>query len=439
MERSGGMAEPRGRGEHPSEEALRSFFEGTLAPEETRRVIRHLLPGCASCRAAFLALAQEEPDYDFVIVRTVSSVRRNALWADDRALGASERAEMELSLPEERGGRTVTQVAKQCEVIFQNARELRAQPKIMVLACGFAVSVAEELGTEDAAALGLQARSWAELANAKRLTSDFEGASQAFAMAYERLGEMGRRRARDPLLMARVMDLDASLRNQQRRYGDATQLLAWAHDIYLEHGDEQAAGRVLVKQGAVHGEAHEHEAAIETTLRGLELMDYDRDSEAYFRGLHNIVDAYASLGHYREARELLEDGRPLYEVHATGVVLLAVRGIEGRIAAGLGEFLPAVRAFTAARDGFADRELPYDAALVSLELALLWLEHGNYGALRKVLDEILLLFHTLDIERDAVAAVFVLYEAARKKEVTEALVRATAERLQDIQAAVGSR
>lgn len=105
-----------------------------------------------------------------------------------------------------------------------------------------------------------------------------------------------------------------------------------------------------------------------------------------------------------------------------------MRVIEGRIAAGLGEFLPAIRDFIAARDGFADRGLPYDADIVSLDLALLWLQHGNYKALRAVLDETLLIFYTLDIERDAVAAVFVLYEAAQKEKVTEALVRATAER-----------
>src|SRR5262249_52944490 len=158
--------------------------------------------------------------------------------------------------------------------------------------------------------------------------------------------------------------------------------------------------------GVVHGQAHEYEAAVGVTLRGLDLMDYERDSDAFFRGLHNLVFVYASAGHYRDARKLLEDGRSLYEAHVSGVEVLRVRTLEGRIAAGLGEFLPAVRAFTAARDGFAERELPYDAALVSLDLALLWLEHGNYEGLRTVLEETLFLFHTLDIERDAVAAVF---------------------------------
>jgi tetratricopeptide (TPR) repeat protein len=433
------MPEATGRGEHPSEELLRGFFEGRLPRAEVKRVIRHLIPGCASCRAAFVALGQEEPDYEFAIVRAVTSVRRNALWADERSIGLPDLATGDLDPSEGRSPRTVAEVERQCKMIFESARDLRGHPKIRVLACALAVSVAEELGEEDAAALGLQARAWAELGNAKRLGSDFEGASQTFSIAYERLREMARRGGRDPLLMARIMDLDASLRNIQRRYDEATQLLAWAHEVYLEHGDEQAAGRVLVHQGAVHGQAEEYEAAVEATLRGLELMDYDRDPEAYFRGLHNLVYVYSSAGHHREARELLEDGRLLYEVHATGAEVLAVRVIEGRIAAGLGEFLSAVRHYTAARDGFADRELPYDAALVSLDLALLWLEHGNYRALRKILDETLLLFHTLDIERDAVAAVFVLYEAARKQVVTEALVRATAERLRDIQAAAGSR
>ena len=35
---------------HPSPDLLKRFLSGTLPPEERRRVVRHLLRGCPSCR-----------------------------------------------------------------------------------------------------------------------------------------------------------------------------------------------------------------------------------------------------------------------------------------------------------------------------------------------------------------------------------------------------
>ncbi|HTG32938.1 MAG TPA: hypothetical protein VLB76_08390 [Thermoanaerobaculia bacterium] len=89
--------------------------------------------------------------------------------------------------------------------------------------------------------------------------------------------------------------------------------------------------------------------------------------------------------------------------------------MEGRIAAGLGDRSGARRSFGDARREFAGRGMAYDAALVSLELAVLLIEQGETAEVRELAEEIPEIFRARDVHRETLAALAVFQAAAPRR------------------------
>ncbi|HEX9944434.1 MAG TPA: hypothetical protein VGG03_20685, partial [Thermoanaerobaculia bacterium] len=76
----------------------------------------------------------------------------------------------------------------------------------------------------------LRARAWAYIGNSCRVRSDLQGAEEAFSSGYAHL----RKGTRDSLERAVLLDLEASLRRDQRRFDEASRLLKRAISIFLQ-------------------------------------------------------------------------------------------------------------------------------------------------------------------------------------------------------------
>jgi tetratricopeptide (TPR) repeat protein len=98
--------------------------------------------------------------------------------------------------------------------------------------------------------------------------------------------------------------------------------------------------------------------------------------------------------------------------------LTRVVWVGAKIAAGLGRTSEAEAAFEQARMVFERRELTYDYALVSLELALILLEQGRTGETRTLAEEMLQIFQVQKVDREALAALKVFCDAAKKEMAT---------------------
>jgi hypothetical protein len=72
----------------------------------------------------------------------------------------------------------------------------------------------------------------------------------------------------------------------------------------------------------------------------------------------------------------------------------------------------------------------YDAAMASLDLALLYLKEGRTADVLPLAEEMAALFEARDVHREAVAAVLLFREAAQRDEVTAGMVRELAARLE---------
>lgn len=91
--------------------------------------------------------------------------------------------------------------------------------------------------------------------------------------------------------------------------------------------------------------------------------------------------------------------------------------------AGLGRRGEAVAAFRQVQEEFTSRSIPFDAALVSLELAVLWLDDGRTKEVKKLALKMLWIFNSQEVHQEALAALTLFHEAALKEAATSALTR----------------
>ncbi len=119
----------------------------------------------------------------------------------------------------------------------------------------------------------LRARTWGFIANAYRLRSDLQAAEESFSRAYASL----RNGTQDPMERAILLDLEASLRRDQRRLDEAERLLERAISIFLQCDQSHRAGRSLVNLSTVHHYADEPEKCIPLLFQAIGLIDPEQE------------------------------------------------------------------------------------------------------------------------------------------------------------------
>lgn len=421
------MTEGR-RDNHPGRVELDRFLLGEMSHCEAAPVISHLLSGCPQCREAMLPLAsavfakstpppKAEPtlgsEYDTALLKAFATARQYVPFVGRAKAPAEPQA----------GG------WERWEALFELCRELRySDPERMALAASFAVTLAEKatLPTRAPEELAdLQARAWGELGNAYRITDDLAAAESALRHALTFSGQG----SGDPLLLARLMDLTASLYTDQRRFEEARRLLDLVHAVYEQEGDKQAAARTLISKGVSANYALDSEAAIGFLSDGLRQIDPAHDPKLVLAAVHGLLWCLVECGRAAEARELLGESYPLYEAHGQHFDQLKRIWLEGRIAAQLGDDESAERAFQQVGEGYREADLAYDFALVSLDLAALWVDQKRTPEVRGLVDEIITILRARNIQREALGALLMLRKAVDAEQATAALLQTVAAQL----------
>ncbi|HEV7504700.1 MAG TPA: hypothetical protein VGS07_07305 [Thermoanaerobaculia bacterium] len=256
------------------------------------------------------------------------------------------------------------------EALLRRGGEARFRdPLAMRSLCFLAKDHAETLEPElygwPALVFDLRAHAWAELANAYRVNEEYERADEAFAQA----DSYRWRGTGDLLLLARISDLEASLRREQRRFADATALENCAYDIYRSVGDTHLAGRALIKKGICARMAGEPRGAIKWIREGQSQLDGRRDPKLTAVGEQALLDAMTDCGQLQQASLMLMSSGLRQAFASDPLNLLRLRWVEGKILAGRGRLTQAERALAEVQRGFEERGLDHDAALVGRELA----------------------------------------------------------------------
>lgn len=291
-----------------------------------------------------------------------------------------------------------------------------------------ALSIAGHVPGDEGWRSRLQGYAWAFVANARRVANDFDGADEAFARAWE-LWQAGT--SSDLLPEWRLHDLEASLRREQQRFPEALALLERAGSLCSEN--KAAVGRLLLKKEHVLSQMGDFVGALQVLQEATPTIEASQDPRLLFGLRFNTADDLYHLGRCAEAAELLPEVRELAKQQGPELDLVRVLWLEGRVLAGIGRTEEATVALEQVQRQFITaHDLPYDAALSSLDLAVLWLKAGRNAEVRELAIAIAWIFASKKIDREAVAALRLFYEAARQDRASVELARSVIARIEGV-------
>ena len=409
---------------HPHDSVLQEF--ASSFPEEREECLEHLIR-CPDCRNRLRRLLHCSPsdlavkvvplerrplvptNYDPSLERISRSLRGiQSVYQRERAEAPGLFSEVVQYAPEKRPllvhNSSRFHTWGFCELLLRQSEEQTFQNA--ATGEGLALLSLEVLDRLDDAVYGaealedMRARAWTFVANARRVKADLRGAEEAFALALASL----KRGSLEPMDRAVFFDFQASLLRAQRRFPKALSLLRRAAKIFLDLGERHQAGRVLVSISAVHDFAGEPEKSIPLLYRALVLIDSVRDPRLLLTTWHNLIDNLLEAGRLMEAQKLLLKAKPLYRQFPEPRVQNRLKWVEGKIARGLGQQGQAEILLSAARDGFLAAKAPYEMAVISLELASLYAEQGRMTELKRLSEEMMPIFSSRQIHREALAA-----------------------------------
>ncbi|HSL83137.1 MAG TPA: hypothetical protein VLF66_10185 [Thermoanaerobaculia bacterium] len=227
---------------------------------------------------------------------------------------------------------------------------------------------------------------------------------------------------RDPALPAEVYSYLGSLRRDQGKLDEAVRYLHRAGTLYGLLEEPEKAARVLLILSGVHYRVHAFDAAVEAAEKAVELLP--QEAEAWLRAY-----AHYDLAHHLHARGDLERAEAELAAHAELLdaagekVAQHVVWLRGRIAWSRGEVRRAERLFKEALGLALKLGRSYEGSLLCLELALVYLAEEKTAHVKKLAAQALrLLADEEEVEPETRAAVALVAEAARREELTRALL-----------------
>lgn len=262
----------------------------------------------------------------------------------------------------------------------------------------------------------LRAKARGFLANCYRILGRYPDAEREFELAHARLREgLG-----SGLWQARIRSLEASLRIEQGRYGEAEALLDRTEAFYRERTDRLELARTQLKRSRIHDFRGRHQAAAEECERALGNLDPGEHGALAVLAAQNRVYYLLHAGHVARARALFGELPPTRET----LFLIRRRWIEGDLLRAEGKHAHAMLAYEEARKGFAAADLSYDVALISLDQAQAAFEMGDEAEMNRLVGAASLLLIEAGARREALAASQILLSTIERGTVNPNLFAA---------------
>jgi transcriptional regulator with XRE-family HTH domain len=288
-----------------------------------------------------------------------------------------------------------------------------------------ALSIAEKVPGEEDLRSCAQSYGWAHIGNARRVANDLDGAEKAFSRA-RALWHAGA--GSDLFPEWQLLSLEASLRRDQRRLPEALELLNRARAVC--GGGTAVTARILLIKAPILDMQGDSEGALAVFAETAPLIEAIGDSDLLLRLRFNMAVDLCHLKRYPEAAALLPGVWKLAVEQANELDLLRVGWLAARVEAGQGRTEEAIARLERVRGDFAARDLPYDAALASLDLAVLWLQTGHAAEVKMLAVSMGWVFKTNVFQGEALAALRLFCEAARQEGATVELARQVIARIE---------
>lgn len=417
------------------EEELEAFLAGSLHGAPRVRVLEHLLAGCTRCRG-FLPgrppLPHLHPDAAAEQSQFVAGLLR-------RLTAQSERLDKEaaatarllpdfLRHPVERQ-RTILhhQAAKYATYSFVDGlvdaafEEIYDRPRRTEELLELALALVEQLDVErygQRVVADLEARVLAHRANAHRTFGRLTEARRTLALAKRKLGDG----SLDPITEAEVGYFEGTLLFAERRLPAALASIRRSREVFEEFSDAYSVGLCLNAESGILETSGSSVAAIEAAQQAIERVDPAQHPKLAGAARGNLVWSLTAAGRTDEALARLDEFRPFCSTFADGPTRNRLTWRHAKLAAQQGDLRSAERLYREAAEKFLELELPYEAAGVSLELALLLHDQGRFDEVREIAAADLSTFRGLGVEPDAIAAWVAFRNAAEAEAVSRSLL-----------------
>ncbi|MFL6199809.1 MAG: hypothetical protein ACJ76J_11565 [Thermoanaerobaculia bacterium] len=371
---------------------------GSASPDEvTRFLVPHLLEACPACRALYDRLQEIKGDLGYFdeLVALLESETAPDLAATLEGLPPAEQlraAETDESF--HTWGLCVYLIQQSRETCLSDARRAT---DLAILAVRIALALPKDTYHPEWVQ-DLQARSFASLANAFRVSGELEAADRAFADAERRFSWQS------PLIEAELFSLKSSLRREQRRYPEALEAASAGLKIYQDLTDRRGILACRLKMAKVYESTEDWESACDVLRRAETEAGLADDPRLFAMVQANLVTCLVQAGNPAEAQKRLPHAKALYELHGGDTDRLRLRWTGALLLQGLGRTEEAIQELEAVQKEFLDRRMPVDATLVSLDLAVALFESGRAEALKTLAAEILPIFETRGLTTEAVVA-----------------------------------
>lgn len=304
---------------------------------------------------------------------------------------------------------------------FESERVAASDPSEAIALAELALLVAEHARPERWR-LRLLGHAWLFLGNARRVANQRAGANDAFRRGWN-CWETGE----DPagiLDEGYLYDMEASLRRDERCLELALEL----HDKALSLVKKSKIGMVLLNKSITLQERGDYEDSIGALREARSFLDAKHHRRLWFALQFNLAAGLLHVGRAREAAPLVKEVREHVGTSRDSLDKIRVDWLEGNLAAELGDRSKAVTLLTQTMRELRKRQLPYDFALASLDLALVYRDMRAFTEIKALATEMFVLFQQQGIRREAMGAIILFQEIAQAEQVTaESLARIKAD------------
>jgi tetratricopeptide (TPR) repeat protein len=184
-----------------------------------------------------------------------------------------------------------------------------------------------------------------------------------------------------------------------------------AADISQALGERLEWARCLVNKAIATIYSGQPESAVVTLDKAIPLIG-SADPRLLFAAHHDLIVCYLEAGRLKEALALVPQARSLGEELKDELLSLRILWQEGRILSELGLLEQAEAQFVRSREGFIEQDLSYPAALVSLDLAAVYIKLGLSAQVRRTIADVLPIFNSLQLGRELLASLIQLQQAS---------------------------
>jgi len=302
-----------------------------------------------------------------------------------------------------------------CEALCLESQRLCAEdPERAAAVAELALKAVDLVAGEESWRAKLRGFAWAHVGNALRAQGDLRAAERALLSA-DKLWKAGEEARNGLLEEGLLLAFKAMLRWSQRRFEEAADLL---DEAATAASSVRFRVQVLVSKAKLFKEMGDLEQAVAILQEASGTAIPDDDGRTVLCVQHNLADGLSKLGRFSEAEALLPAVIDLSRKCGGEVDFLRLLWIEGRAAAGLGKMNEALVALRRVRGEFAARRMSYDLALVSLELAVLYAEHGQVQEVKTLARHLVPILQARNVAPEALAALTLFRQSAEREGVT---------------------